>query len=88
MVLWYDLRHLLGMIAMKAATSIAFAALLASICAGCTAKMNARDSVEQSLAIYRYCLAQHAQDPSSCEGARRIYEDDLHAYEVESRGQP
>lgn len=50
--------------------------------------MNARDSVEQSLAIYRYCISQHAQDPLSCESARRIYEDDLRAYEAVSQGQP
>lgn len=49
--------------------------------------MNARDSVEQSLAIYRYCISQHAQDPLSCEDARRIYEDDLRAYEAELQGQ-
>lgn len=88
MVLWYDLRHLLGTPAMKAVKSVAFAALLASTGAGCTARMNARDSVEQSLAIYRYCISQHAEDPLSCDSARRIYEDDLRAYEAGSQGQP
>lgn len=50
--------------------------------------MNARDSVEQSLQMYQYCISQHAHDPSSCDEARRIYEDDLRAYKAESQGEP
>lgn len=50
--------------------------------------MNARDSVEQSLEMYQYCISQHPQDPSPCEDARQIYEDDLRAYKAESQGEP
>lgn len=71
---------------MKAVAPIGFAFLLGCILAGCTAKMNARDSVEQSLEVYQFCLSQHAQDPSSCDGARRIYEDDLRNYKALSQG--
>lgn len=73
---------------MKAVASVGFALLLGWLSAGCTARMNARDSVEQSLQMYQYCISQHAQDSSSCEEARRIYEDDLRAYKAESQGEP
>jgi hypothetical protein len=70
----------------KAAAPIGIAALLGCALLGCTAKMNARDSVEQSLKVYQYCLSQHAQDPSSCDGAWRIYQDDVRSYEALSQG--
>jgi len=73
---------------MKAITSIGFAVFLGWVSAGCTARMNARDSVEQSLEMYQYCISQHPQDPSPCEDARQIYEDDLRAYKAESQGEP
>lgn len=73
---------------MKAVASVGFVLLLGWLSAGCTARMNARDSVEQSLQMYQYCISQHAHDPSSCDEARRIYEDDLRAYKAESQGEP
>lgn len=71
---------------MKVVPSIGLAALITLAGAGCTAKQNAHDSVEQSLEVYQFCISEHTQDPSSCEEAWRIYQDDLRAYQALSPG--
>lgn len=71
---------------MKVVLSIGLAALMTLVSAGCTAKQNAHDSVEQSLEVYQFCISEHTQDPSSCEGAWRIYQDDLRTYQALSVG--
>jgi hypothetical protein len=53
---------------------------------GITAKVRARDEMEQSKAAYKQCLTQHPQDPSQCEGARRAFEADMAAYRATSSG--
>jgi hypothetical protein len=61
--------------------------LLATI-SGCgiTAKVRARDDMEQSKVAYKECLGQHSQDPNQCEGLRRAYEADIAAYRATSSG--
>lgn len=71
---------------MKVVPSIGLAVLISLAGAGCTDKQNAHDSVEQALEVYQYCISEHTQDPSSCEEAWRIYEDDLRAYQALSQG--
>lgn len=66
--------------------SITLAILLGCVLPGCTVQMNARDSVDQSLEVYKFCLSQHPADPSSCEEAHQIYENDLRAYKALSQG--
>jgi outer membrane biogenesis lipoprotein LolB len=53
---------------------------------GVVAKANARNDMQQSLAVYKACLAQHPQDVSQCEGARLAYDADMKAYRATSAG--
>jgi len=56
-------------------------ALCLSVAAcGVAAANNARDNMQQSLALYKACLADHPQDVTPCQGARLAYEADLKAY--------
>lgn len=56
--------------------------LLAVVLAGCgmAARNSARENMQQSLAIYKACLAAHQQDVSACHAAQLAYEADLKAY--------
>ncbi len=61
---------------------LAGALLTVATVAGCgvVAKVNARNDMEQSKAVYKNCLAQNPQNVSACEGYRLSYEADLKAF--------
>ncbi len=65
---------------------------IASLLSGCgvTRSYNANEAAEQSLAIYKACLAQHPDDfKQTCEAARLAWEADKAEYErVRLGGRP
>jgi hypothetical protein len=70
------------------AAQVAIAVTLAGLVAGCgiAAKINARNDMQASKAVYKACLAQHQEDVAACEGPREAYEADLAAYRATSAG--
>jgi hypothetical protein len=53
---------------------------------GVAAKVNARNEMEASKAIYKDCLARNPQNLSACEASRLSYEADMKAYRATSAG--
>jgi hypothetical protein len=62
--------------------------LAASSLSGCgiAAKVNARNSMQESLAAYKACLVQNPQNVNACQGAKLAYDADMRAYRATSAG--
>jgi hypothetical protein len=68
--------------------SIFIAAGILAVASGCgiAAKVDARNNMQQSLAAYKACLAQHPQEVKACDANKLAYDADMKAYRATSAG--